>query len=213
VPAVEEPTSRPRRPRKLNPVVVRRELAQGKLASEIAKEQGVARQSVYAVIHEIERNKAQIEKFRENRADILASLQQQNQRIQAKVLDALEEQVSTEGFTSDTTANQKTSILHSLTVAAGIQLDKERLERGESTANVSVISKIATFGDDKLFGGCGPDLGAQPAQLAKSTGCEATEVAAGPAYPDPKDLGPAVMPGGQGTSTAEASADSRGIDK
>jgi hypothetical protein len=50
-----------------------------------------------------------------------------------------------------TKPNIKAGILRDLAVAGGVIFDKERLERGQSTANIQTISKLIGLSDEKLF--------------------------------------------------------------
>jgi len=78
-----------------------------------------------------------VEEFKKNRADVLA-------RIQAKSLDAQERIIDTldEGILSALTASQKSAMLIALNAQSGTLYDKERLERGQSVANISLLSRM-----------------------------------------------------------------------
>jgi hypothetical protein len=85
-----------------------------------------------------------LELFKTHRADILA-------RLQAKSLDAQERIVDTlsDGVIGALTPSQKSGFLMSLNAQHGTSFDKERLERGQSTSNQSIISRLL---DDTVKG-------------------------------------------------------------
>lgn len=78
-----------------------------------------------------------VESFKQNRADVLA-------RIQAKSLDAQERIIDTlnNGVVNALTPSPKSSMLIALNAQSGTTFDKERLERGQSIANISTISRM-----------------------------------------------------------------------
>ena len=66
--------------------------------------------------------------------------------LQERILATMDDR-----FISALPASQKGPLLQSLTVQAGILFDKERLERGESTQNVALLSKLIDSAHDTLF--------------------------------------------------------------
>ena len=78
-----------------------------------------------------------VEEFKKTRPDVLA-------RIQAKSLDAQERIIDTldDGLVAALKPGQKTGLLIALNTINGTAFDKERLERGQSTQNHSIVAKM-----------------------------------------------------------------------
>lgn len=104
---------------------------------EIATLLGVNQSTVYRFLERMKPEIGAVEAFKHNRADVLA-------RIQAKSLDAQERIIDTldDGLLTAFTPSQKSSMLIALNAQSGTLYDKERLERGQSTANISTISRM-----------------------------------------------------------------------
>ena len=85
---------------------------------QIAKIQGVSTQAIHKKLQQFLPNEA-TELYKDKRADILA-------HTQLKLITQID------------TARLKKAQLRDLIVSAGILYDKERLERGQSTANIDV---------------------------------------------------------------------------
>jgi hypothetical protein len=79
-----------------------------------------------------------VEGFKRGRADVLARLQAKSLMTQELILDAL----AKDGVVDALTPHQKGTLLYSLNALAGTLYDKERLEVGKSTANVSSLGEI-----------------------------------------------------------------------
>lgn len=104
---------------------------------EIARQQGVATSTVWRFLQQTKPEKQALEQFKTNRADVLA-------RLQAMSLDAQERIIKTldDGVVGALTASQKSGLLMSLNAQAGTSFDKERLQRGQSTQNISWASRL-----------------------------------------------------------------------
>lgn len=111
--------------------------AKGLSTEEIAKHQGVAPSTVWRFLQQTEPERQGVEHFKKNRADVLA-------RLQAKSLDAQERIINTldDAIISALTPSQKSGMLIALNAQSGTVYDKERLERGQSTANISTLSRM-----------------------------------------------------------------------
>ncbi len=125
------------KPRKLDRKKVLDLHARGFSAPEIAQQQGVAHSTVWRFLERMKPEIVAVESFKTHRADVLA-------RIQAKSLDAQERIIDTldDGLLAALTPSQKSSMLMALNAQSGTAFDKERLERGQSTANISTISRM-----------------------------------------------------------------------
>ena len=120
--------------------------ARGFSAPEIAQQQGVAHSTVWRFLERMKPEIGAVEMFKQNRADVLA-------RIQAKSLDAQERIIDTldDGLLAALTPSQKSSMLMALNAQSGTAFDKERLERGQSSVNISTISKMVDNQVSTLF--------------------------------------------------------------
>lgn len=79
-----------------------------------------------------------VKDFRSNRADALTTLQAKNLAVQEKILERL----SDEGLLSSLTPQQMSGLVFALNTQHGTLYDKERLELGQSTANLSIMSRM-----------------------------------------------------------------------
>ena len=78
-----------------------------------------------------------IEEFKRTRPDVLARIQAKSLDAQERIIDSLDE-----GLIKALTPSQKSSLLIALNAQHGTAFDKERLERGQSTQNHSLVTQI-----------------------------------------------------------------------
>lgn len=125
------------KPRKLDQKKVLDMHARGFSAPEIAQQQGVAHSTVWRFLERMKPEIGAVEEFKKTRPDVLA-------RIQAKSLDAQERIIDTldDGLVAALKPGQKTGLLIALNTINGTAFDKERLERGQSTQNHSIVAKM-----------------------------------------------------------------------
>jgi IS30 family transposase len=131
--------SNQRKARKINRKKVLDLHAKGLSTEEIARHQGVAPSTVWRFLQQTEPERQALETFKANRADVLARLQAKSLDAQERILDTIDD-----GMVAALTPSQKSGLLMSLNAQSGTVFDKERLERGQSTANVSLIGKMMT---------------------------------------------------------------------
>jgi IS30 family transposase len=134
-----------RTPRKLDRAKVRELAEQGLKTVDIAKHQGVARSTVFRFLQQTEPDRQALEAFKKDRGDVFARLSMKRLEVQEKIVDTFDERLI-----ATLQPHQKGSLLHALNIQAGTLYDKERLERGQSTANLSVLAKLITAAEDKL---------------------------------------------------------------
>lgn len=79
-----------------------------------------------------------VAEFRSGRADVLATLQAKNLTIQERLLERLGE----DRLLAALTPSQISGLVFSLNTQHGTLFDKERLERGQSSQNISVVSRM-----------------------------------------------------------------------
>lgn len=108
---------------------------------EIARQLGVAPSTVSRFLqrHQPEQQAVQtfVEAFKAGRADRLAHLQAKALAVKEKVIDSL-----TDAIIDALLPHQKSHLLVSLNNVMGTAYDKERLERGQSTQNHAVLSRL-----------------------------------------------------------------------
>lgn len=131
-----------RKPRKLDRKKVLALQARGFTTPEIAKQQGVAPSTVWRFLQQTEPERVALEQFKSQRADQLAKLQGKAIKVQHLALDRLRADLQDDRLSSALSPTAKTQYLNAATVAGGTSFDKERLERGQSTANISTITKM-----------------------------------------------------------------------
>ncbi len=79
-----------------------------------------------------------VAEFRSGRADVLATLQAKNLTIQERLLERLGE----DGLLDTLTPSQISGLVFALNTQHGTLYDKERIETGQSTQNISVVSRM-----------------------------------------------------------------------
>jgi len=132
------PTGRTQRTaRKLDQSKALEQAKRGLSNPEIAKQQGVASSTVFRFMQRQKPERHAVEQFRAGRADVLARLQAKSLDAQERILDTLDD-----GVIGALTPSQKTGLLMALNAQHGTSFDKERLERGQSTSNQSVMSTM-----------------------------------------------------------------------
>jgi hypothetical protein len=106
-------------------------------AVDIAKHQGVQRTTVWRFLQQHKESISRVEIFKANRADLLADLQGDAMDLQKRIIATFDD-----GMLSALKPGEKTGLLMALNATHGTTFDKERLERGQSTQNVSLIGKM-----------------------------------------------------------------------
>lgn len=122
---------------------------QGLAVTDIATHQGVAPSTIWRFLDQTKAQQEALERFKTGRADIFAEVQAKSLHVQNRILDSLQ----ADGVVEALTPHQKGGLLHSVNTVFGTVYDKERLERGQSTSNLAVMSRImgqahATLWDD-----------------------------------------------------------------
>lgn len=130
-------TSRGGHNRKFDPNKVKQLAALGVSDPDIAKHQGVSQPSIWRFLSKTRQDYQRIKQFKEHRADLLAALQGQCHDVQTRILQTLDD-----GVIATLKTSEKTGLLMALNATAGTMFDKERLERGQSTSNQSIITSM-----------------------------------------------------------------------
>jgi Homeodomain-like domain len=145
------------KPRKLDQQKVLDLHARGFSAPEIAQQQGVAHSTIWRFLERMRPELGAVDAFKNNRADVLARLQAKSLAAQERILDTLDD-----GLVSALTPSQKSSLLIALNAQNGTLFDKERLERGQSVHNISVISRMLDTQVSTLYTRMAKDTAAIP---------------------------------------------------
>lgn len=127
----------PRKARKLNRQKVLDLHAKGVPPTQIAQLEGVARSTVWRFLELSKPERNALEVFKQHRGDVLARIGAKSLDVQEKILNTLDDVTVT-----SLTPSQKSGLLHVLNAQSGTLFDKERLERGQSTENHSVMHRI-----------------------------------------------------------------------
>ena len=151
--AVGSPTKGRRGPahnRKLNEKRVKQLAAEGFSTYEIARSQGVNQSNVarFLAAHSIQ--KKETEAYKINRADLLAHTGSRIHALIASVAESIEADVQN-GVVGALAPDCKGKLARDLSVIKGVLFDKERLERGQSTQNVSLIGKMMGSALDSAY--------------------------------------------------------------
>jgi transposase len=109
----------------------------GLACTEIAKTQGVAVSTITRFLKEQGDEIMDLPAFRVHQDDVLTALQRASAEVRFRILAELKRR----GVESMST-NELRAIYHSLAVTAGVDFDKSRLLRGQSTDNISLLAKI-----------------------------------------------------------------------
>lgn len=114
-------------------------MAQAGLSTyQIAKVVDCNQSTVHRFLEKIRPDLQALQPYKEGRADILALLQAKNISIQERLLERLED----DGLLRALTPQQLSGIVFALNSQHGTLFDKERLERGQSSQNISVVSRM-----------------------------------------------------------------------
>jgi hypothetical protein len=105
--------------------------------ADIARAQGLARSTIGDFMARIKPERGMLEDFKKERADVLAHLQAMSLDVQRELLQALKDRDLT-----GLTPGQISGLMLALNAQHGTTFDKERLERGQSTSNQSIVSRL-----------------------------------------------------------------------
>lgn len=120
-----------------NPTKVLALAQQGLNAPQIAALQGCNQSTIWRFLDHAKPQSQALIRFKANRADTLATLQAHNLEVQAKVIESIHD-----GDIKALTPQQKTGLVIALNAQHGTLFDKERLERGQSTSNQSILTSM-----------------------------------------------------------------------
>ena len=128
-----------RTPRKLDRAKTVELAQQGMSTADIAQHQGVVPSTVFRFLQQTKPEQAALGRFKKDRGDVFARLAAKSLDLQERILDTYDERL-----VAALKPHEKGSLLHALNIQAGTLYDKERLERGQSTSNLSVLAKLIT---------------------------------------------------------------------
>ncbi len=129
--------------RKLDREKVQDLAARGLSTADIAKQQGVATTSVWRFLRQLKPQQQQLDQFLNRRADCLAQIQGIALDVQERVLERMRENLEDDGKASALSPTSIAKFLQAAVVAGGVSFDKERLVRGESSHNLTLLALVA----------------------------------------------------------------------
>lgn len=146
---------------------------QGMNMSDIAQHQGVHHSTIWRFLERVQAEKVKLQVFKDGRADALALLHADSVNILELGMKHLEKDMAEDGIFAAQSPSAKAGILRDMSVVNGVLFDKERLERGQSTSNVSVIERMLDTAHDTVFKDQGMGTGMvkadKPAQVIDVT--------------------------------------------
>ena len=122
----------------IDPDVARDQLRRGLTNQEIADSHGITQSAVWRFLNRSKLEQQAVESFKANRADIYTSFQAKCLDLQTKIIESF----GKDGVVEALKTQEKASMLFALNASHGTSYDKERLERGLSTENHSIVSKL-----------------------------------------------------------------------
>lgn len=134
-----------RKARKLDRAKVVELAEQGLKTVDIAKHQGVAPSTIFRFLQQTEPDRLAVEGFKKDRGDVFARLSMKSLDVQEKIVETFDD-----ALISTLKPHEKGSLLHALNIQAGTLYDKERLERGQSTSNQSILARFLQVSVDEL---------------------------------------------------------------
>ena len=138
--------------RKLNEKRVIQLAEQGFSTYEIARTQGVNHSSVHRFLESYQIEKKQTEAYKVDRANLLSYTGSKFHSLVTRIADELQRDADN-GVLAALGPEAKGKLARDLSVVQGVVFDKERLERGESTSNVSLVAKIMAPALSAAFAG------------------------------------------------------------
>lgn len=124
-----------------DPEKVKALAAQGLNCKDIGAVVGVDQSTIWRFLDRAKVEAGHVKRYTENRADVLARMGGRVAGLIEGVSDALLADIEN-GMLASCKTEVKAGILRDLSVVKGVIFDKERLERGQSTQNVSLIGKM-----------------------------------------------------------------------
>ena len=114
----------------------------GLSCEDIAQHQGVAESTVYRFLEKLGHERKQLDQFKHHRPDLLAQVHARSINVQHLALESIERDLEEDRINCKLTPHQKKGYLDAVTIAGGVAIDKERLERGMTSANLGILGKL-----------------------------------------------------------------------
>ena len=140
------PTGRTQRTaRKLDRVKAVELAGQGMSTADIAQHQGVAPSTVFRFLQQTKPDRYALEVFKKERRDVFARLAAKSLDLQDRIVDTFDDRIITA-----LKPHEKGPCSTRSTFKPGTLYDKERLERGQSTQNLSILGKLLVPPEENL---------------------------------------------------------------
>lgn len=127
--------------RKIKPEKVLKLTEAGLNTYEVAKVVGVNHSSVQRFLEAWQVQKKETEAYKLNRAELLSYTGSKFNAVASRIADQLQDDIDN-GITAALDPDVKAKLARDVSVIMGVVFDKERLERGQSTQNHSLITKM-----------------------------------------------------------------------
>lgn len=171
--------------------------AQGATITDIAEATGSSPPAVYGFLRQLEPEFKMIEEFKQHRGDVFSRLQAKSIGLQFRIIEDLDRILPT------LTDSQKASLLHTLTVVSGTAFDKERLERGQSTQNHSIMTRMLHSSVDSAYKSDTSEVVAVPTKVRNANDKKANQLSRQPPGVEPPPPSPSAQgEAGRGDSLA-----------
>ena len=126
---------------------------QGMNSADIGKVVGKDQSTIWRYLDAFTPKNQALTRFKTHRADVLATLQAHSLQVQAKIVETLDD-----GVIATLKPGEKTGLLMALNAQHGTLFDKERLERGQSTQNQSIVTTLLNRTIKELYAPATPQV-------------------------------------------------------
>ena len=150
--------------RRIDPDRATRGYRAGESIASLAKQEGVGYGAMYHFLHRIRPELKKVADYLPVRADLFAMLSLKAMNLQDKLIDYF----SHDSVIDSLTPNERVNLIHAMNASSGIYYDKERLERGKTTANVGALVRFIGEAHATKFGR-NPEIEAQDVVVSEPT--------------------------------------------
>lgn len=131
---------KPRRTKPLPKAEIAHRVSKGQITpTAAAREYECSRQQIYNILADFNIETSRVDAYKSNRADILADLGMRATGLLHKLVG----RAGAEEVLDSLQPGQIGGLMAATTTLMGVAFDKERLERGQSTANVESLLRVA----------------------------------------------------------------------
>ena len=150
--------------RKIDPDRATRGYRAGESIASLAKQESVTYGAMHHFLHRIRPELKKVSDYLPVRADLFAFLSLKAMNLQEKLISYFDN----EEVMRSLKPNEMTNLIYALNTTAGTFYDKERLERGKTTANVGALVRFIGEAHATKFGR-NPEIEAQDVVVSEPT--------------------------------------------